>query len=134
MGQDKQQNHKCAHFNLVKGCKSCDQLFNLWNIKLIKAGHIEVEDFETPGIPLKSWDNLKFRGMNQDVLESKRAYFEACSNLLHDYKWDNEIHRDIWRLHSEGLSVREIVSKIHKKRFKRDSINLIIRHYQKELA
>lgn len=133
MDKDNPKKLLCGHFNLIKGCKHCSSLFAKWNKKLAKDLG-EIEDYNVPGTPLKAWDNLKFRGMNQEVLESKRMYFEACSNLLMSYKWDNPIHKEIWKLHSEGLSVREIADTIDKKKLKKSNIAYIINHYKKDLA
>lgn len=126
---------KCGHSILVtQSCKECNKLFKLWNKKLDKAGHVEIEDFNAAGQPLVDWDSYRFKRIGQEVMESKKAYFEGCRNLLLSYKWDNETHKEIWRLHSEGLSVHEIADIIDKKKFKKSNIAYIVKHYKKELA
>lgn len=71
--------------------------------------------------------------MKQEVLESRRAYFQAAVDLLNTHLFQSEIHKEIWRLHSEGLSVREISAKIDKKKFKKTNVAETVRFYKREL-
>lgn len=129
-----QLNLKCGHTSITKGCSHCTTLFRTWNKNLKDTGHTEIENFENPNNPLNDWDNYRFRKMSPEVLESKRMYYESCSKLLLEYAWGNAQHKEVWRLHSEGFTTREIAKFINKKKFDKQNISRIIRHYKKELA
>jgi hypothetical protein len=113
--------------------KKFKKLFDKWNKKLVESGHDEIEDFSLPEPPLKSWDNFKFKKPSPEQFDAKQSYFQSARTLLEIYEFESEIHRKIWELHSEGFSIRQIVTKINKKKFKRDSIHNIILHIKKEL-
>ncbi len=101
------------------------ELFEKWNKKLVKAGHNEIEDFSRPDPSLKSWDNFKFKKVTPDEYETKTKYYANARNVLNKYEFQTPLHRKIWELHSEGLSLRDIEIEI-KMKYKKDTINMII--------
>src|ERR1035437_4296554 len=125
---------KCKHTKLNRKCKHCNALFLDWNKKLVASGIPEIEDFNTqPGGPedrLKNWDNTRFRSMNQEVLEATRVYYEKCRDLLNTQAFETETHKEVWRLHSEGFSTREISKKMNQYKLGTDTVRLIIKHYK----
>lgn len=62
---------------------------------------------------LKRWDNHWFRTRGSLLeFESKQEYYQRAAHMLETYKFPTLRHRKIWRLHSEGLSLREIAIEI----------------------
>jgi len=77
---------------------------------------------------LKRWDNHWFRNRGSVLeFESKQEYYQRASHLLETYTFPSLRHKKIWRLHSEGLSLREIAKEIGINKDKTRSIINIIR-------
>ncbi len=128
--KSQQQSPNCGHTKITKGCKECDTLFQEWNAKLEASGHEDIEDFTMPDVPLKVWDNLFFRGIDPEVLAAKLNYYAQCRELLNTQLFENETHRQIWELHSEGIGLHKIVKILNKKKFKKSTVTKIINFYK----
>lgn len=101
--------------------------------KLKESGFEDIEDMRLPEPPLKKWHNLVFRKLDLNKIEDATTYFEAARKLLLTYKFESVTHKQIWELHSEGLSYRQIERAINKKGFKKRMIHEYIVHVKREL-
>lgn len=121
--------------------KDFKKLQKEWYEKIKKEGFVDAEDTENPHRPLKSWHSFKFYApdKNQKLyfisMDSAEEYYKRARHLLVDYKFDKEIHKRIWTLHSEGWSTRQIEKKISRfdKSYKRSQISNIINKIAKEI-
>lgn len=88
--------------------KELKKLTKLWYKKLEKEGFQEIEQADGN---LKVWHSHKFlRTSDGSVFSApaKEEYFRSAGHFLHDHVFSNEAEKDIWKLHCEGLSIREI--------------------------
>lgn len=106
-----------------------------WYQKLKDDGFEDIEDSNNPNRPLKAWHNFRFRQVNPARRKVTEAYYEKACALLHTYPFINEITKRIWELHCQGFSKREIEEAIknESKRYKRESIGLIIVKISREI-
>jgi len=58
---------------------------------------------------LKSWHSTKFINKFDDTrFMARQAYFDDARDFLLSHYFKTNIEKEVWRLHSEGLSLREI--------------------------
>jgi hypothetical protein len=95
--------------------KAFKKLQKTWYAKLAKSGFEDAEDSEKEHSPLKRWDNhYFFRRYSPTTFEAKRAYYDTASQWGATYAFPYAIDREIWSLHCEGYSIREIEKKLDK--------------------
>lgn len=90
-----------------------------WYRKLKKSGFDDVE--QTDG-NLKIWSAHYFQSAyTPDSFTAKETYYRLAGQFLHSHKFKTPHEREVWRLHSEGESIRAIAAhlgsypnKIHK--------------------
>lgn len=99
-------------------------LLDKWNKKLEKYDDCNAEDTGDER-KLKDWHSFKWKDINLIDYEAKAKYYSNCSDILNSYSFENSLHRRIWELHTEGLSLRDIEKAI-KYKLKKDWINQII--------
>lgn len=102
------------------------QLRDKWYKKLEKIGFQDIEDNKYEEPKLKVYDYLKFKTIGPDLHEAKAKYYANCRDVLNKNVFETKLHRRIWELHTDGLSLREIEKAI-KNEYKKDTINYIIR-------
>lgn len=100
-------------------------LLEKWNKKLDKYDDCNAEDMSFDEPKLRVWHNFKWKKLGQNEYEARLKYFNNCSSILHNYRFENTLHKRIWELHTEGMSLRDIEKAI-KFRYKKDTINQII--------
>ncbi len=84
-----------------------------WYAKLEKSGFEDAEDTKQEHMPLKAWHNSYFfRRYNALTFEAKRAYYDTAATWGAEYIFDSKREREIWSLHCEGLSYKEIAKKL----------------------
>jgi hypothetical protein len=105
-----------------------------WDAKLIASGHREIENFDLPEAKLINWDNHIFRRLTPKQFEQRRRYYEQASKLLNSDVFATPLHKEVWRLHSEGIDVRGIAERLGPDSIKKSTVATILRHYKKELA
>lgn len=104
-------------------------LQKLWYKKLRDAGFEDIEDTNSPKEFLKTWHSSYFISRyTAESYERKETYYRLCSHFLWDYAFESNLEREIWRLHSEGMSLRDIAKSLRSKRIKlnKDNVNKII--------
>lgn len=104
------------------------RLFKLWNRKLERSGHREIEDFTLRDPPLKTWESTRWNSTDSIQNEWRQQYYEMAESLLRLYPFKSKEHKRIWQLHCEGFSVRKIAQQLDRKKFSKSSIqNVILR-------
>lgn len=89
--------------------KSFKNLKKEWYKKLEQSGF---KDAETEHY-LKEWDSHYFQSrIEPDLFDIKQTYFYQAEQFLQTDSFDSNLDREIWRLHSDGLSYREICTRI----------------------
>lgn len=85
------------------------QLLSLWDKRLRDSGF---QDAEKNG-ELIQWDSHYFHARyTPDEFQAKQEYYQWAEALTHTHPFKSETDRHIWKLHAEGMSVREIARKL----------------------
>lgn len=86
--------------------KEFKELRKSWYDKLVKEGF---KDAEREDQCLKRYEtfNIQSRYTPDEFLD-KRDYYIKASNFFHDYVFEDETLRFIWKEHMEGTAVRAI--------------------------
>lgn len=122
-------NTKCGHFNIIEGCKDCQEIQNQWYGKLKKKGFDDIEDthlrllkkwtgvtdlldpvkIQEPNMPIQSnWPEPNFQ-KESDLLNHPN-FMSICKSL---FNHGNNVIKtttimQIWECHCNGASLREI--------------------------
>lgn len=66
-----------------------------------------------------------------DAFEIKQEYYRRASQFLHEHPFQNKIHKEVWEMHTEGHSIRDIVDHFQSKRIKtyKNKVLAIISHF-----
>jgi hypothetical protein len=93
----------------------------LWDQRLKDSGFNDIEDRRTGS--LKTWaGNIQLESKGKDKhynygysslvwKESQAEYYRIASQCVHEAKFKTEMHKRIWELHSEGLTISEIAQR-----------------------
>ncbi len=71
------------------------------------------EDIEDSNHNIKEWSRKLFqeKGKYHESLtkqSAKQDYYRLAGHFLYDYQGFTDTSRDMWKLHSEGISIRDI--------------------------
>lgn len=85
-----------------------------WDRKLKEAGF---EDIESRNEVLKDYHSLRFIKQGRSALDllslqSKESYYRSAEQFLHRHKFESPIDKIVWKLHSEGVSFRNIAKQV----------------------
>lgn len=95
--------------------KELKKLQTKWYAKLKKEGFDDIEQLDGN---LKVWHSQFFKVRhNATLFQAKEDYYRAAGHFLHDHKFKDERERLIWTLHSDAVSVANIVKALKKKRY-----------------
>ncbi len=93
--------------------KKFKELQQKWYAKLAKSGFVDAEDTKQEHVPLKAWHNFYFtRRYTPLTFEAKRKYFDTAAQWGAAHIFDSPKDKEIWSLHCEGDSIREIEKKL----------------------
>jgi hypothetical protein len=117
------------------------KLQSQWYRKLKESGFEDVEQSVRGRDYLKAWHSVYFKARyDPHTFNSKQIYYERASQFLWEYKFPwkegfsltNVKEREIWRLHSEGCSVRTIAEYLNEHGWKanKDNVNHTIQRLQ----
>lgn len=101
-----------------------------WEEKLRKSGFVDIEDDKRR---LKQSATNCYRTTTQTIIESKRRYYELLGQGYHqETEFKDTVERIVMFLRSKGFKIKDICFglKSIKKRNHRQTIRLIIRHYE----
>lgn len=86
-----------------------------WDKKLKESGF---EDIEQADGNLKIWHSTIFKNkFYKPRSEAKIEYYRLAGQLLWSYTFKSKNERDVWALHCEGFSRRQIQTKLKLKEF-----------------
>lgn len=102
---------------MSQNSKDFKKLQREWNKRLKDSGF---KDIEQPDGRLKRWDSHYFQlqfsqnhqGLTKEYQESKIAYYRMAGYFLNDYKFQDEVEKLIWNMHSEGVGQRAIIKEL----------------------
>lgn len=84
------------------------ELKKIWYDKLKDSGFVDIET-NHPKEYLKAWHAHYFQCRYTEVEFSlKQEYFRKASIFFWDYDFESHTEQEIWRLHAEGFSLRDI--------------------------
>ncbi len=89
----------------------------------------EFNDIEQADGNLKTWASSAFsHNFNETLFEAKETYYRLARQFLHSHPFQDKKEHLIWSLHSEGVSVRNIVKALKTKRFKahKDGVHSVV--------
>lgn len=96
--------------------KEFKELQKHWYSKLERTGFDDVESNEDM---LTDWHSTHFKERNRSTdIGAIEEYYRIAGHFLHSYQFESKKEQTIWSYHSEGLSVRDIVSVMRTRRFK----------------
>lgn len=96
-------------------------LKKVWYQKLKESGFEDIEDVHSPREYLKTWHSHYFENRyTPETFASKAEYYQRAARFLYEYHFEwfegstlvNHYEREIWRMHSEGMSFREIANNL----------------------
>lgn len=67
---------------------------------------------------------------------NKEAYFRRASHMLYEFTFESEVQKEIWALHADGLTMREIAEQMRakgKKKWTKDSVCAVIKKIRKHI-
>jgi len=136
-----------THLKEVKGKKmempTLVKLQKEWYKKLKDNGFNDLEYFDDAGQP-KEWlkgtskyqspvseSHIEFLENayedNELIYNNTLDYYLGISHSIDVIPFDNEVHKQIWELHGEGLSLREIAKIV---KFSHPKVLRILNHYR----
>jgi DNA-binding NarL/FixJ family response regulator len=87
------------------------------------------QDAETNNKFLKRWDSLYFHVRHTpQEFALKKDYFRKAGFFLNEFHFQSNQEKQIWALHAEGLSYREIADQLRNKfkKINKDKVNKIV--------
>jgi hypothetical protein len=103
-----------------------EELQKFWYKKLKTDGFQDIETTHLRRPLLKSCHSNYFQiRYHPDVFQAKEEYYRKASIFLWEYSFESPLEKEIWKMHAEGLSLREIASilKDQKTKTNKDKIN-----------
>lgn len=115
--------------------KEFKKLKDKWYKKLEKSGFIDVEQDENT---LIDWDSFRFgTARNKSHYEHHQEYFSYSGEFLHTNEFESHKEHQIWSLHAEGKSIKEIADTLTARGFKscksKQSIFVIVKRLKEEM-
>lgn len=108
-----------------------------WQKKLADSGFEDIEDTNSPREMLKCWHSQYFQvKYTPEQVQARQSYYETVGHILHETRWRNRVHKEIWRLHAEGYSLRETSYQLHQSgmaEMGKDTVNSILTMLKKKL-
>lgn len=99
-----------------KDNKDYVELRRKWYGKLKKEGFDDIEQLDGN---LKTWVSSEFtRNYDANFAKAKEDYYRLAGQFLHRYHFKDKKEQLIWELHSQGVSIRDIVKELKKKNYK----------------
>lgn len=102
-----------------------------WYSKLAKSGF---EDIERNENELILWHSEYFLGDRRHataVVEGKINYYRIAGQFLHDHAFNNAHEKEMWRLHAEGKSIRDIMKVL--KKFSKRKVHTVLTTLEAEM-
>lgn len=91
--------------------KDFKRLQDSWYGKLAEQGFEDIEHTNIPSSACKRWSFKIASKYNPET----EAYFRKACEFLNYYNFEKILDREIWILHAEGFSLRQITKKLNSK-------------------
>lgn len=105
--------------------KQLKALQTKWYAKLKRDGFEDIEQTSDDKGYLKQYDNSYYMARYTPLeFGNKQEYYIKAQHFLVEHAFETEQEKQIWKLHSEGFSLREIAKII--KKFKKDKVAAIL--------
>lgn len=93
--------------------KQFSKLKKIWDKKLKDSGFQDIEGDHDIVITSGVLSARRFFERNTyDSFRNKERYYQLAGHFLHEHNFQTYLDKEIWRLHSEGLSYRDISEQI----------------------
>ncbi len=100
---------------LIKlGTPEFKSLQKKWYNKLAKDGFVDAEEYDSPREMLKRWHGKDFEAKDFVTIQASQAYYSEATEMLNWFEFDCKEDKQLWELHANGSSVREIAKKLKK--------------------
>jgi hypothetical protein len=84
-----------------------------WYARIRRDGFEDIEDTKSGNEYLKRWDSSYFQSRYcPQIFKGKESYYQSAGQFFYLNLFKNTKEKKIWFFHSEGLSMREIASKM----------------------
>lgn len=117
--------------------KDFKQLQAKWYAKLKKEGFEDIEraeDLMHPEYDLKAWHSKRFQINNTpESFQQRERYYQLAGQFTYDHEFSEASERQIWQLHAEGLSIREICRRLSKQNLKRDKVFTVLKRLREAM-
>jgi hypothetical protein len=102
-----------------------------WYKKLEKEGFDDIEKLDH--IKFQSEGAMFYSFYGHEKFKAKEEYYQLAGKFLHDYNFKNDIEKEIWRLYSEGFTIRQISTFLNLQKFKKSRVFNIVAQLKKEM-
>lgn len=90
-----------------------------WYGRLTKSGFKDIERRDRIGkaagrMKTGTLDNI-IHSYDEHQFSVKEEYYRVAGQFLHSYKFKSALEKSIWSMHSEGLSIRNIIKSLKAK-------------------
>ncbi len=96
----------------------------------------DFDDIEQEDGNLKQWSSAHIRATYNPVRDSaKEEYYRLATHFYNEHKFSSPKEKEIWYMHSEGISIRDIAKKMDTPKYKatRTTVHTIIQRLAKEM-
>lgn len=97
--------------------KEFKKLESIWYAKAARSGFRDIENKSGRMDTDKALNNIVTK-YTQTTYKAKEDYYRLAGQFLNDYAFKTKLERLVWEMHSEGVSIRNIVLAAKRKGFK----------------
>ncbi len=93
------------------------------------------KDIEQLDGNLKVWSSLFVGQYNATLFEAKEQYYRLAGQFLHSHTFKDENEKLTWKLHSDGVCVRQIAAELidRGQHTNKDAVNKVVRRLAKAM-
>lgn len=95
--------------------KQFKKLQKHWYGRLAKEGFDDIERNDNSNLKTDALTNV-LHLYSVDQFNIKEDYYRLAGQFLHEHKFDSDLERTIWYMHSEGISVVNIIKSLKAKK------------------
>lgn len=82
-----------------------------WYQKLKEDGFVDIENTAYKNPDLLRYEGKYFiKQYSPFEFEIKQEYYERASEFLHTHVFESRLDEEVWKMHSDGVSVREMAA------------------------
>jgi len=88
------------------------QLKKIWYAKLKESGFQDIEYYEESSYGMNRFDK---HPENPEVMQARADYYQMSTHFLSDHSFESDFEKDIWEIHADGISIRNITKVLFEK-------------------